>query len=166
MSITNLRENVNKLKDQYLDCSQCPPAENCCQRFGDNLRMNLYPSMVLLLGMKKIRILEEEGKLILTRNGLQIRGTCPLYNKGCTIHEKKEEMGLAACLQFPLTVVKDLFSPYSTDNLSPGIVADFRCPQIEESWSELRKDLERIAQEEVPIFRNVREDYKQVLKRI
>ena len=167
MLISELNVQIGELKEEYIDCAQCPTEKNCCTGFGYDFTMVLPPSIVDFLGPARIKDLEQERRLLLTRAGLQIEGVCPLYEKGCTVYGQREEMGLSACIQFPLTVVNNIYHPNLQDQTGPGIIVDFRCPQIEQSWDELRIDLEEIARRnQMDIVLSVKENYKIVRRKL
>ena len=136
-----LINDLNFLKEKYLECSKCSDDKHCCKNLSHSFGIKLESyTATSIFGAKKVKEMISDGKLVKNGDeGFMLVDKCPLLDsKGmCSIHDQKEELELNWCMEFPIYVSKideEIF-----------IIADVRCPSVKSYLDKLKKDLEELS---------------------
>ena len=136
-----LIDDLNFLKEKYLECSNCASEKHCCKNLSSSFGIKLESYTAnSMFGIDKVKEMISDGRLLKNGDeGFMLVDKCPLLDsKGmCSIHDQKEKLELNWCMEFPVYASKideEVF-----------IVADLKCPSVESYLDKLKKELEELS---------------------
>lgn len=137
----SLEDELASLRQKYVKCGDCPPERNCCT-FTSRYTLLLDGRQLSALSDEKSieQLLEGENLFEIGTDRYELLNTrCPALDcdSRCILYEKREELGLDSCTDFPL---------YSIGKELPIVIADYRCHSMEEHWDELSPALRDISE--------------------
>jgi len=140
-----VKKGIAEIKKNYIKCDKCPAERNCCV-FSENIIHYFYSGqMSSMFSHEKICEMVESGIAIFNPEKdwyLFKNSKCPNLDESfkCKIHGKKEELGLSACINFPIDSVS-----YEDSLKKYYIVVDYRCFSVEKNWEKISGDLAKIS---------------------
>jgi hypothetical protein len=154
-----IEKELQKLR-KTIHCNDCPEDRHCCV-FENDYGLRMTKKTAKLLFGDDIPALEVEGRL--TSHGRYMilqNGKCPLLSEQmtCSVHDKKEAVGLTSCVKYPIFLGKD--------NNMTRLVIDYRCTHVENNWNTVRTTAQEIIQnlcDTVVVYRNNGKTYQQPL---
>jgi len=116
---------------------------NLSEDFG--IKLESYTA-VSMFGAEGVKRMLNEGKLKKDgTKGYILVDRCPLLtkDKGCKIHDQKEELDMTFCMEYPLYV-----SETFDEDMNKGtyIMMDHRCEGVQKNFSEIAKKLKIISE--------------------
>ncbi len=127
------------LKEEHLDCSACPPDRSCCVFKGKYAGVFTKESLSSMIDEERLSKMLDDGELVpLERHPgryFMVNTPCPALSSDylCTIHEKKAELGLEACMNFPLGYSESHWFS-SLGEMLEAVIVDHRCHSVEKDW--------------------------------
>jgi len=138
-----LIKEIEAIKNRYLDCNNCASDRHCCNNLSDEFGIELESyTATSMFGREGVKSMLTEGSLIKEgKKDFRLVNKCPLLDSKnmCKLHDKKEDLELDWCIGFPLYI------SWIDEKNNNFIVADLRCPCVENNIDEVKKELEKVS---------------------
>jgi hypothetical protein len=150
-SVERILEEVSRLRDDYVDCSVCPPYRSCCVFSGRYVQFLKEDVAKAAFGEETFQNMIEMNTLEydVERKRYMMKDTrCPALNadNSCRIYVRKEELELIGCREFPIYYLREFWGAGMEEPIS-CVMADYRCSSVERKWDAIEKELQRIKSE-------------------